>query len=101
MFRPIDGDGTSRDSTGSPTREYAAAVGVSTAIMARTGTSAPRTTKQMRPSHGFTIGKLAAKRGRFVHGARRLTSLLSKRADRRGCGNPGAIPVRPASDRRG
>src|SRR4029078_12769093 len=93
MFRPIDGDVTSRDSKGSPSREYAAAVGVSTEIMARTGTSAPRTTTQIRPSHGFTIGKLAVTRGRFVHCARRLISLLSKRVDRRGCGSPGVILV--------
>src|SRR5258707_15638073 len=55
MLRPIDGDGTSRNSTGSPLREYAAAVGVSTAIAARTGSSAARSTAQILPSHSFTI----------------------------------------------
>src|SRR5258705_10076446 len=78
MSRPIEGDGTSRDSTGSPLREYAAAVGVSTATMARTGSSAPSSTAKLLLSHSFTIGKLAVRRRCSPHGARGLTRLLSK-----------------------
>ena len=78
-------------STGSPSREYAAAVGVSTAIMARTGTSAPRTTTQIRPSHGFTIGKLAARRGRSRAWRAPLDQLVIKARQSAGCGNSGAI----------
>src|ERR1700720_1779454 len=55
MLRPIDGDGTSRNSTGSPLREYAAAVGVSIAVVAGTASSAARSTAQILPSHSFTF----------------------------------------------
>src|SRR5262245_19792253 len=78
MLRPIDGDGTSSCSTGSPSREYAAAVGVSATTIASTGSSAPRSTAQTQPSHTFTIGKLAARRARSLHGTQHLISLLSK-----------------------
>jgi hypothetical protein len=75
---------------GSPSREYAAAFGVSTAVTARTGSTTPKSTAQSRPSHRFTIGKLAVGRRRPPHGARGLTGLLSKidcRDVRHGCGD--------------
>jgi hypothetical protein len=47
MSRPIDGDGTASDSTGSPSREYAAAAGVPTAETAAAGSSAAKSTAQI------------------------------------------------------
>ena len=59
------------------------------AITATTGSNIPTTTTQKRQSNPFTIGKLAARRGGSLRGARRLTSLLSKPVDPHGIGGSG------------